>query len=96
MSTFNKQYQNLFITKGVTEKPAEIIKRQNQIGSLSIGVEADITVLKLVDALDTKLGEKSEDCHEQCRTLDKRILPIAVFRAGKLYNCTIGKLVWNI
>ena len=78
----------------MTEKPAEVINRKDEIGSLSVGVEADLTILKLFDGLDTNNGRKLEDCHGQQRTLQKYVLPIAVFRAGKPFdilnwkNCT--------
>ena len=71
--------------KAVTQKPAEVINRHGEIGSLSIGAEADVTILKIVDANDTKIGEIVEDSNGNIRTLKKRIIPIAVFRAGILY-----------
>ena len=52
---------------------------------MKIGTEADVTIIKLVDASDTLLGDQAEDSVGNCRTLKKRILPIAVFRAGKLH-----------
>ena len=73
------------ITKAVTQKPAEVMKKQHELGSLSIGVEADVSVLKLVNALDTTLGEVAKDSHENVRVLEKRLIPVAVFRAGKPY-----------
>ena len=47
---------------------------------MNIGIEADVTILKLVDA-----DEVAEDSNGNKRTLTKKIIPIAVFRAGVLY-----------
>ena len=70
----------------MTESPARVINKINEIGSLTIGFEADVTILKLFDGLDTNDGRKSEDCHGQHRILHQYLLPIAVFRAGKTFN----------
>ena len=80
----NKNYKWNFC-KAVTQKPAEAIKKETEIGSLSIGAEADVTILRLVDAKDTTIGEKSEDSNGNVKMLKKRIIPLAVFRAGTLY-----------
>ena len=74
--------------KAVTKTPAEVIKRQDEHGSLEIGTVADVTIIKLVDASDTLLGDHAEDSDGNSRTLKKRIVPIAVFRAGKFYTIT--------
>jgi predicted amidohydrolase len=55
---------------------------------LKIGTEADVTIIKLVDASDTLLGDHAKDSDGNSRTLEKRIVPIAVFRAGKFYTIT--------
>ena len=72
--------------KAVTQKPSEVIKRQDEIGSMNIGIEADVTILKLVDA-----DEVAEDSNGNKRTLKKKIIPVAVFRAGVL---NILKIEW--
>ena len=64
----------------MTQKPSEVIKRQDEIGSMNIGIEADVTILKLVDA-----DEVAEDSNGNKRTLKKKIIPVAVFRAGVPY-----------
>ena len=74
--------------KAVTQTPAEVMKRQDKHGALKIGTEADITIIKLVDASGTFLGDQAEDSDGNTRTLKKRIVPIAVFRAGKFYRIT--------
>ena len=71
--------------KAVTQTPAEVMKRQDEHGSLTIGTEADVTIIKLVNASDTLLGDQAEDSDGNSRTLKQRIVPIAVFRAGKFY-----------
>ena len=70
----------------MTQKPSEVIKRQDEIGSMNIGIEADVTILKLVDA-----DEVAEDSNGNKRTLKKKIIPVAVFRAGVL---NILKIEW--
>ena len=62
-----------------------MINRHGQIGSLNIGAEADVIILKIVDANGTKIGDTAEDSNGNIRTLKKRIIPIAVFRAGILH-----------
>ena len=66
------------VIKAVTATPAATISRQNEIGSLSPGRCADVTVLKWEEC-DALL----EDCHAQMRKITKRLEPIAVWKSGE-------------
>lgn len=60
--------------------PARVYGLQDQIGSLSLGFDADITVL---DVVPVKVA--LEDVHGQTRVISQRIVPVAVFRAGEVF-----------
>ena len=66
------------VVRASTIAPAEAIAWADKIGSLEIGREADIAVLRLEDS-DLDL----EDCHAQLRPIQKRLIPKAVWRAGQ-------------
>ena len=68
MLTLKLQFEKCSMNclKAVTQKPSEVIKRQHEIGSLNIGMEADVTILRLVDA-----EEVAEDSNGNKRTLKK-------------------------
>lgn len=66
------------IIRAVTIAPASAISKESQIGSLSPGRDADITVLKITDC-DVML----EDCHVEMRKLTRRFQPIAVWKGGE-------------
>jgi dihydroorotase len=66
------------VVKAATSTPAKAIGWGDRIGSLSVGNEADITVLRQKDC-DVEV----EDCQEQVRRMTTRLLPVAVWRAGK-------------
>ena len=66
------------IIKAVTINPALAIKKESEIGSLSPGRDADVTVLKLSDC-DVML----EDCHLEMRKMTRRFEPVAVWRKGE-------------
>ena len=68
------------VIKAVTLTPAQAIHRDNLIGSLSIGREADITVLRL-----EKVNVDLEDSYGQLRRLQHRLVPVKVWRAGVEY-----------
>ncbi len=68
------------VIKAVTWTPAQAIHRENLIGSLRVGREADITVLGL-DKVDVDL----EDSHGQLRRIKQRVVPVRVWRAGMEY-----------
>ena len=65
------------VVRRTTIEPARAIGWADRIGSLTVGREADVTVLSL-DAVDTEL----EDCQSQLRRVRKRLCPRAVWRAG--------------
>ena len=66
------------VVRASTIAPAKAIGWDHQIGTLEVGREADITVLGIEESrLDL------EDCHAQLRPLRKRLIPKAVWRAGK-------------
>ena len=66
------------VIKAVTWTPALVIRKESEIGSLSPGKCADVTVLKLSDC-DVML----EDCHLERRRISQRLEPIAVWRCGE-------------
>jgi len=68
------------IIKSVTATPAAAISRTHEIGSLSVGIGADITVLTVEDC-DIKL----EDVHRQTRNVKRLIRPVAVWRDGESF-----------
>lgn len=69
------------IIKAVTLAPAMAISKENEIGSLSPGRNADVTVLKVSDC-DIML----EDCHLEMRRITQRMEPVAVWRSGERIN----------
>ncbi|KAK6176221.1 hypothetical protein SNE40_014545 [Patella caerulea] len=68
------------IISAVTSTPARVIGRTKTLGSLEVGREADITVLKIVDC-DIIL----EDCQGQVRNIKKRFHPVAVWKSGRMF-----------
>ena len=66
------------IIKAVTLTPALAIRKESEIGSLSPGRSADVTVLKLSDC-DVTL----EDSHLEMRKITQRLEPVAVWRSGE-------------
>ena len=79
------------IIRSVTITPAKAFGLEDTVGSLSVGKEADVTVLR-VDDCDVMM----EDCQAQIRNLKKRIIPIAVWRAGTSYPVTRPELWPNM
>lgn len=67
------------IIKAVTLTPAIAIGRSNEIGSLSVGNEADITILK-IEGCDIDL----HDSIGQMRRVKHKFVPKAVWRAGEM------------
>jgi len=66
------------VIKAVTSNPAMILNRSDKIGSLSCGVTADVTVLRLDDC-----DHCVEDTQGQLRRVRKIFSPVAVWRAGE-------------
>ncbi|GAB1602270.1 uncharacterized protein LOC115230581, partial, partial [Argonauta hians] len=79
------------IVKAVTETPARAIQRSRDLGRLAVGREADVTMLKIVDCDVTM-----EDSQGQRRNIRRRIVPVAVFRAGKMYHVEMPKVWPNV
>ncbi|KAL5015137.1 hypothetical protein ScPMuIL_009407 [Solemya velum] len=70
------------VIKAATSTPADAIGWGDRIGSLTIGFEADVTVLKLEEC-DIFL----EDSQSQLRKIKKRFIPKAVWRSGIQHSC---------
>ncbi|KAK7093998.1 deacetylase Oant_2987-like [Littorina saxatilis] len=68
------------VIAAVTSKPAAAIGKSQEIGSLKIGNEADITILRL-----DKCSIELEDTRGETRTITERIVPVRVFRSGVEY-----------
>lgn len=66
------------VIRGVTSSAAKSIGWDDRIGTLSVGREADVSVLELRD-VDMKL----EDTQAQLRRIRQRFVPVAVWRAGE-------------
>ena len=66
------------VISSVTLKPAEAIKKESTIGSLSPGRCADVAVLRFNDC-----NVLLEDSQQQMRRVSKRLVPVAVWRAGE-------------
>lgn len=76
------------VIASVTSRPAKAYGLYNEIGSLSVGKCADVTVLKITDC-DVEL----EDTVGQKRNVRRRVLPVAVWREGATYPIQIPE-VW--
>lgn len=68
------------IIEAVTASPAKAVNRQSLLGSLTVGTEADVTMLKVVDH-----PQDIEDTFGVKKSVKKAILPKAVWRAGKAF-----------
>lgn len=68
------------VIRAVTITPASAIGWQDKIGSLSPGLVADVTVLKVED-IDTVI----EDSQGQVRPAKKLLNPVAVWRGGERF-----------
>ena len=71
------------VVAAVTSTPARAIGRGYAIGSLEEGREADVTVMRL-----TEWGVQLEDSHNQLRTVERKLAPVAVWRAGVRHPVT--------
>lgn len=65
------------LISSVTSVPAKAYNLYNETGSLTPGKDADVTVMKITDC-DVEL----EDPVRQTRNVQKRVTPVAVWRAG--------------
>ena len=69
------------VVKAVTITPARALGISDKVGVLAPGREADITIIKL-ESCDVWL----EDSAGQRRRVKKRVVPVAVFKGGKLFE----------
>ena len=74
----------LQVIRAVTASPASALGLSSSLGSLAVGREADVTVFKLDE---DGVEEEVVDTKGRSRTLRKRIKPVVVVRAGKIYEC---------
>ena len=70
------------VIRAATIGPAEAVGIAGEAGTLGIGREADVAVLRIEDA-----GFELDDCQGQMRLIEKRIRAEAVWRAGE--RCAI-------
>ena len=70
------------VIRAATVRPAEAVGLAGEVGTLGIGREADVAVLRIEDA-----GFELDDCQGQMRLIEKRIRAAAVWRAGE--RCAI-------
>ncbi|CAL1543798.1 unnamed protein product [Lymnaea stagnalis] len=74
------------VVAAVTATPAKAIGKQNEMGSLGVGMPADITILKLEDVC-----EHLEDCAGELRTIQKAFSPVAVYVGGEEHPVSAGR-----
>eukprot|EP00118_Oscarella_pearsei_P001627 m.7951 g.7951 ORF g.7951 m.7951 type:complete len:430 (+) comp20104_c0_seq2:30-1319(+) len=79
------------VITAATSTPAEAIGWADRIGSLTVGRDADITVLAL-ETCDIML----EDTQGQMRRLTKRLIPKLVFKSGQPIKITEPKMFPNV
>jgi dihydroorotase len=68
------------VIKAVTINPAVVIRKEDVIGSLSVGRCADVTVLRVAKSSH---GILLEDCDLEMREMFEVIEPIAVWKSGE-------------
>ncbi|KAH9513475.1 hypothetical protein Btru_033156 [Bulinus truncatus] len=68
------------VIEAVTSTPAKAIGKEDEIGKLGSGMNADITILKLEDVM-----ESLEDCAGEMSTISKALTPVAVYVGGEEY-----------
>ena len=72
------------IIECITIAPARAIRIDDHAGSLAVGRAADVSVMKIEDG-DFEL----EDCEQQTRKSDRRIVPVMAFKRGVRYDCDV-------
>ncbi|HZQ97922.1 MAG TPA: amidohydrolase/deacetylase family metallohydrolase [Chloroflexota bacterium] len=71
------------VIRKVTERPAQAIAMESTLGTLRPGAHADVTVMRLAE------GEfPLTDAHGKTEHGRRRLEPVAVVRAGRVYECT--------
>ncbi|EDO48889.1 predicted protein [Nematostella vectensis] len=76
------------IIKAVTITPATVIGWGDTIGSLSKTKVADVTVLR-----EEACSIKMEDSQGQVRTVEKRLVPVAVWRKGEQHQISMEDVI---
>ena len=69
------------VIRATTSRPAEILHKQDQIGSLRVGMEADVAIFDLVDGNFDLL-----DTEGKHRTASQRLINTLTIRAGEVLN----------
>jgi dihydroorotase len=70
------------VIRKITERPAQAISMESRIGTLRVGAEADVSILRLAD------GEwPLTDAHGKTEYGRQRLEAVTVVRAGKVYPC---------
>ena len=72
------------IIECITVAPARAIRIDDHAGSLAVGRPADVSVMKIEDG-----DFEVEDCEQQTRRTDRRILPVMAFKHGVRYDCDV-------
>ena len=72
------------IIECITIAPARAIGIDDHAGSLAVGRQADVSVMKIEDG-DFEL----EDCEQQTRKSDRQIVPVMAFKRGVRYDCDV-------
>jgi dihydroorotase len=73
------------IISRVTIAPAKALSIEDKAGSLKVGMPADITVLNVEEG-----KFEFDDCFEDTRKSDKRIVPIMAFKHGVRYDSNLA------
>lgn len=70
------------IIERITIAPARALSIDDRAGSLHIGRAADVSVMKIEDGEFTL-----DDCMQQTRSAEQRIVPVMAFKKGVRYDC---------
>ena len=74
------------VIERATINPARALGLADRAGSLAPGMPADITVFRMEDG-DFELA----DCYRRSRTAERRIVPVAAYKAGVRYDCDMER-----
>jgi dihydroorotase len=70
------------LIRASTQRPAEVIGKEGQLGSLREGLQADITLLRLEEGPTILFDVQGEG-----RTATERLIPVSVFKRGVQHPC---------
>ncbi|XP_033763537.1 LOW QUALITY PROTEIN: deacetylase Oant_2987-like [Pecten maximus] len=79
------------VISAVTVNTAKAIGKGGEIGSLSTGLEADVTVMKIEE-----IERELEDSQSQTRRVRQWFTPVAVWRKGKRHEITEPREIPNM